>query len=83
LGFQVRHLRWVPHRLSDIQKSNRVELPRAFLSLLTTQQGRRWHGIVILDESWFYLNVDCELIWFRADEKVPEKHFTQNNWCWQ
>jgi hypothetical protein len=26
LGFQVRHLQWVPHRLSDAQKSNRVEL---------------------------------------------------------
>jgi hypothetical protein len=36
LGFQVQHLLSVPHRLSDTQKSNRVELSRAFLSLLTT-----------------------------------------------
>jgi hypothetical protein len=37
------------------------------------QQGRWWHDIITLDESWFYLNTDHELIWLPADEKVPEK----------
>jgi hypothetical protein len=79
LRFQVRHLRWVPHRMSAIQKSNRVELSRTLLFLVTTQQGRCWHDIVTLDESWFYLNTNHELIWLRADEKVPERQFTQKN----
>jgi hypothetical protein len=79
LGFQVRHLRWVLHRLSNAQKSNRAELSRTFLSLLTTQQGRYWHNIVTCDDSCFYLNTEYEIIWFRADEKVPARQFTQKN----
>jgi hypothetical protein len=48
LGFQIRHLGWVPHRLSEIQQSNRVELSRIFVSLLTTQQERCWHDVLTL-----------------------------------
>jgi hypothetical protein len=51
----------------------RIELSRRLLSLLTTQQERWWHDTVTLDESWFDLNTDHELIWLRADEKVPER----------
>jgi hypothetical protein len=42
-----------------------------------TQQGRYWHNIVTIDESWFYFNIDNELIWLPADEKVPERQFDQ------
>jgi hypothetical protein len=73
LGFHVRHLRWVPHRLSDAQKSNRVELSQRLLSMLTTQQSRYWHDIVTLDESWVSLSTDHELVWLRSDAKVPER----------
>jgi hypothetical protein len=34
LGFTVRHLRWIPHRLSPGQKAERVALSREFLSML-------------------------------------------------
>jgi DNA-binding transcriptional ArsR family regulator len=34
LGFAVRHLRWVPHRLSPGQKAKRVALSRELLSML-------------------------------------------------
>jgi histone-lysine N-methyltransferase SETMAR len=40
--------------------------------MLKVQQVRCWHNIVTLDESWFYLSTDHELIWFPADGKVPE-----------
>jgi hypothetical protein len=30
-----------------------------------------WHSIVTLDESWFYLPTDHEIIWLQSDEKVP------------
>jgi hypothetical protein len=43
------------------------------------QQGIYWHDIVTLDEPWFYLNTDHELIWVQADEKGPERQFTQQN----
>jgi hypothetical protein len=40
-----------PHRPSDAQKSNRVELSRALLFVLSTQQGRRWHEVITFNES--------------------------------
>jgi hypothetical protein len=29
--------------------------------------------MVTLDEAWFYLNVDHELIWLQSDEGIPER----------
>jgi hypothetical protein len=58
LGFVARHLRWVPHALSDAQKGERVNLSRRLLRMLEVQRDRAWHDIVTLDESWFYLSTD-------------------------
>jgi hypothetical protein len=80
LEFRVRHLRWVPHRRSDIQKSNRFEVSRKLWSLLTTQQERYWHDVVTLDESWFCRNTDHERSWLLKKNGIQ---FTQNNWCRQ
>jgi hypothetical protein len=41
--------------------------------MLEIQQVRCWHNIVTLDESWFYLSTDHEMIWIQSDEKLPEK----------
>jgi hypothetical protein len=57
LGFVARHLRWVPHALLDVQKGERVNLSRRLLRILEVQRDRAWHGIVTLDESWFYLSM--------------------------
>jgi hypothetical protein len=53
LGFVARHLRWVPHALSDAQKGERINLSRRLLQrrMLEVQCGRAWHDIVTLDES--------------------------------
>jgi hypothetical protein len=32
-----------------------------------------WHDIITLDESWFYLHTDHELIWLQLDDVVPER----------
>jgi hypothetical protein len=53
LGFVARHLRWIPHALSDAQKRERVNLSRRPLRMLEVQRDRAWHGIVTLDGSWF------------------------------
>ena len=49
-------VRWVPHSLSDLQKSNRVEICRQLLIELKimTPTGRSY--IMTSDESWFLLN---------------------------
>jgi hypothetical protein len=49
IGFHMRHLRWVPLRLTTAQKSDRVELSRLVLSTLEIQQVRSRHNIVTLD----------------------------------
>jgi hypothetical protein len=69
----VLHLRSGRHRLTTAQKSDRVELSRQLLSMLEIQQVRCWHDIVTLDESWFYLSMDHEMISLQSDEKVPER----------
>jgi histone-lysine N-methyltransferase SETMAR len=40
--------------------------------MLEVQRDQAWHDIVTLDESWFYLSTDHELIWPPRDETVPE-----------
>jgi hypothetical protein len=49
LHFTIRHLHWVPDKLSDSQKANRVELS-------IRHQG--WGYRFTLDESWFSLSTD-------------------------
>jgi hypothetical protein len=51
LGFTVRHLRWVPRRLSDSQKTMRVTLSTELLRLLEQQERRAWLDMMTLDES--------------------------------
>jgi hypothetical protein len=41
--------------------------------MLEVQRDRAWHNIVTLDEPWFYLSTDYELVWLLRDEKVPER----------
>jgi hypothetical protein len=62
LGFTARHLRWVPHALSEEQRAQRVDLSRELLRTLQVQRDCAWHDIVTLDKSWFYLSTDHELI---------------------
>jgi hypothetical protein len=52
----------------EAQKAHRVELPR----MLEVQQGRAWHDIVTLGDSWFYLSTDHKPIRLPRDETVPE-----------
>jgi hypothetical protein len=79
LRFQVRHLRWVPRRLSDVQKLNWVELSRELPSGSRTKQGRHRHDLITLDESRFYLNTDHESIWLPPDAKVPCERTTYSS----
>jgi hypothetical protein len=41
LGFVARHLRWVPHALSDAQKGERVNLSRRLLQMRMLEVQRR------------------------------------------
>jgi hypothetical protein len=48
LGFTPRHLRWVPHIVSDHQKATRVKCSRSLLTILRGEKTRAWQDIVTL-----------------------------------
>jgi hypothetical protein len=50
-----------------------VALSRELLSMLYQEETRDWHNVITLDESWFYLCTDHELIWFAPGEMVQER----------
>jgi hypothetical protein len=56
--------------LSKVRSSEVVTTP--FL-MLGRQERRSWHDIVTLDESWFYLRIDHELIREQPDAEIPER----------
>jgi hypothetical protein len=43
--------------------------------MLERQERRSWHGIVTLNESWFYLHTDHEIIWAQPDAEIPEREW--------
>jgi hypothetical protein len=73
LGFTARHLRSVPHIVSDDQKAKLVQCSKSLLTKLLAQQTRDWHDSVTLDEAWFYYITDHEFIWLLPDGKVPDR----------
>jgi hypothetical protein len=59
--------------MSPGQKAKRVALSRKLLLMLDQEGTRDWYNIITLDESWFYLCTDHELIWLAPREMVPER----------
>jgi hypothetical protein len=68
LGFVVKHLHWVPSNLTDAQKQIRIDGSRELLKLLESAQANDCQGLVILDESWFYLWTSHEIFWIQAGQ---------------
>jgi hypothetical protein len=51
--FVLKRLRWIPHRLSDLQKQIRVIMSKELLELFEPMRHYLWKYKVILDEPWF------------------------------
>lgn len=74
LGYQYLCNRWIPHVLSDDQKSQRVETSADILFLLTTSP--RGTMFVTGDESWIYFDNRCGNEWVAPDEEpqtIPKR----------
>jgi hypothetical protein len=41
--------------------------------ILHTQKAKAEHGIVTMDEPWFYYVTDHELIWLPIGGKIPDR----------
>jgi histone-lysine N-methyltransferase SETMAR len=73
LGFVLKHLRWVPHTLTDTQKAQRVTLLNQLLLELLSIKHQSWHFVITLDKSWFYLFTGHEQIWLQADQETRQR----------
>jgi hypothetical protein len=71
--FVLKRLRWLPHRLSDLQKQARLIMPKELLKLLGFMRYHSWKQIVTLDEVWFYLSTDHESIWLSPESEAPQR----------
>jgi hypothetical protein len=80
LGFVVKHLRGVPHTVTNTEKAQRVTLSNQLLLERRSIKHQGWHFMITLDESRFYFSTDHEQIWLRPDQEPPErvKHTIQD-----
>ena len=72
LGLQKRHLRWVPHNLTDEQKVKRVELSKSMLKTLSSLSENQRAAVITGDESWFYLSYPYDSKWCEPNETLPD-----------
>lgn len=70
-NFEIKHLKWVPHTLSEDQKRSRVEQAGQLLDILSAARHNSWNYLVTGDESWFYLETSYERIWLQRDSPRP------------
>jgi hypothetical protein len=58
----LKRLRWLPDRISDLQRQARVIMWEELLKLTESMRHHLWKCIATLDEAWFYLFPDRESI---------------------
>jgi hypothetical protein len=73
LGFVVKHFRWVPHILTDVQQASRVFRVNKLFGELRSMKHHGGEFIVTSDESWFYLPTNHEQPWLRPEEEPHER----------
>jgi hypothetical protein len=54
LGFAVKHLRWIPHTLTDAKKAQLITLSNQLLLEIRSIKHQSWHFIITLDKLWPY-----------------------------
>jgi hypothetical protein len=52
----------VPHKLNEAKLAARVQVLNKLLTILRLAEHQGWQYFVTLDESWFYLSTDYEII---------------------
>jgi hypothetical protein len=57
LHFGLKRLRWVPYRISDLQKKPQIIMSKELLKLFESIRLHSWKYVVTLDEAWFYLSI--------------------------
>jgi histone-lysine N-methyltransferase SETMAR len=69
-----------PHLLNPEQKRIRVNMAGELLRVLWVQDTRQWHDLVMLDESWFDLRSEHDLMWTAPREIVLDREGYAFQW---
>lgn len=72
LGYNYRHLRWIPHQLTCQMKKNRVTQCTQILNALRSAKRSHFSNIITGDESWFLYVNQPKARWVLADEDPGE-----------
>ena len=75
LGLRKISARWVPHVLTDEQKSNRVKCAQELLAMFQPKGPKHITDIVTGDETWIYFygipNKRSNMMWLAKDDPRP------------
>jgi histone-lysine N-methyltransferase SETMAR len=81
LGMKFRHLHWVPHTLTPVQKLMRAELAQSMLQALAKHEHTNHHFPFTGDESWMFYAYDHSTRWVAYWDDIDEierpSHFHQ------
>jgi hypothetical protein len=72
LGMKCYHMRWVPHTLTDAQKSKRAQMAGEMLVELGKHQASNFHFLFTGDESWIFYVYHHRTMWAASWEDVDE-----------
>jgi transposase len=71
IGYVPKYLKWVPHKLSDFNKSYRVTVCERLIQLNDLENIIPL--IVTMDEKWIYFDNTCrEMVWTKEGEEPDE-----------
>jgi hypothetical protein len=73
LGMKKYILRWVPHSLTDTQKSERIRIAQQMLQLLQQDEEYDFLHILTGDESWLLYEYSEQSMWAREKKFVPTR----------
>jgi hypothetical protein len=62
MSFVIKHHRFVPQKLSPVQRNERVQHSINLKKIFKSARHRRWRYVLTGDESWFYFTINHEKI---------------------
>jgi hypothetical protein len=62
IGFIVKYLYLVLYKMNNIQLPTKAQMSNELLRIVRSIEYQGWQYFITLDELWFYLSTDCEII---------------------
>jgi hypothetical protein len=66
LGLNCRQAKWVPHLLTDDQKTKRAQAAQAMLATLAQHEETDFQSLFTGDETWIFYENDHDTVWLAS-----------------